>query len=792
MEKINMDEVNKISSGFNLENMNSNNGSNLSTTLKQGIQFKKYQDKITTNKKTEEIAFDLEKSDASGITGFNTLSDEPSKIVEGFANTDSSSSYSSRSSPSSSIKSQVDELKALEMTYYKLIQELKVEQEKSLNSTNSYVNQSNSNTNPYLNKNITTKNDGKTYYITGEGVAKLYGKESDYKNIIGKNNCPEKTEEIDSMPSYINMKDGTNMIVGQQCGNEGKNVFVDKMISDTNSTFIGCYNDSFTSRAMKNIGNGLQNYDLESCKQAAIDTGNLYFGLQNLNPTTKKSACYVSNDYAKTTQYKKATPDTIPCQLDNTDNYIYGGTLVNAIYKTPDATYLGLFPKNKEINPPAMTPLNSGTATFTYETCKLAAKAVKNKYFGLQNFNTTTQKCSCLVGNDISQINMNIDASSTSYITGTTNGKKYGNGSNIAIYQVDSEKSYYNGCYNDNETSPAMTAVGNGSSIYSYNTCQAEAIKSGKNYFALQGGKKGTSKCLVSDDLNDAQKYGEYKACVVNSADQNKYGVNGINAVYKMNSVGNPLYMGKMGYVDGNSKLLEYPNNMITHGTNYSKYIGYDSNSRTLKTMTNTTYTACVDECNKNKKYYGFVLNNSTKIGYLKGRDILNPFLKKPNAETDIYIRDFTIKNADESCDRKIVKIHSNQWLRYNKGSQKMSPITTCSLTQQLENTNSKITNLQNQISVVGEKIIYILNNLQKQNEDIRDNIGENSDKIDTDLESYNKVIMDIKKYNKGETNMNNIVKDTNLLVLYNNYNYMFWSILAISTIIISMKMVGK
>jgi hypothetical protein len=55
MDKINMDQVNKINSGFNLENMNSNNGSNLSTTLKQGIQFKKYQDKITTNKKTEEI-----------------------------------------------------------------------------------------------------------------------------------------------------------------------------------------------------------------------------------------------------------------------------------------------------------------------------------------------------------------------------------------------------------------------------------------------------------------------------------------------------------------------------------------------------------------------------------------------------------------------------------------------------------------------------------------------------------------------------------------------------------------
>jgi hypothetical protein len=74
----------------------------------------------------------------------------------------------------------------------------------------------------------------------------------------------------------------------------------------------------------------------------------------------------------------------------------------------------------------------------------------------------------------------------------------------------------------------------------------------------------------------------------------------------------------------------------------------------------------------------------------------------------------------------------------------------------------------------------------------VKSKIGTNSNKIDADLEKYNKVMMDIQNYKKGETNMDNIVKDTNLLVLYQNYNYMFWTILAISTMIISMKMMGK
>jgi hypothetical protein len=781
MKKINNNDLNLEN---NIISDNNNNKNDLSMTLNQGIQFKKYQQKFKTNKRNKDIANDLEKNNISGITGFNKLNgNQPSNIVEGFDN-----------SGLSSLESQLAELKTLETSYSNLIQQLKIEQQNATNTTNTYVDQTNVNNNPYLNKNVTTKSDGRTYYITGEGVAKLYGSASDYTQIIGKNNCPSTTQQIDSMPSYINTIDGTNMIVGQQCGNEGKNVLVNKMVLDSGTTFIGCYNDSLQTPAMTAINNGLQDYNFTSCKQMSVDTGNLYFGLQNLNPTTKKSACYVSNDYTKTTQYKKATPDTVPCQIDTSDNYIYGGPLVNAIYKTPDATYLGLLAKNKETTPPAMTLLNDGTATFTYETCKQVAKKASKSFFGLQDFNITTQKSACLTGNDISQIKSSIDAGATGYVTGTTDKKKYGTiqNQNIAIYQVDAQKSDYIGCYNDNETSPAMTAVGAGASTYSFDSCQQSAITSGKKYFALQGGTKGTSKCFVGDDLTAAQKYGLYEACIVNSADQNKYGVNGINAVYQMNAVGDPSYMGKMGYVDSNSKLLEYPSTMITPGTNYSKYLEYDSNSKTLKTNTNTTYTACVDECNLSNNYYGFVFNNTSKIGYLKGADILNPTLKKINTETDLYIRDFKINGADPSCNKDIIPIDSNQWSHYNKGTQQMSSITTCSLTQQLVTPNSKIADLQNQIVQVASQITIILSNLQKQNDDIKNNIGTSSDQINADLKSYNKVVTNIQNYKKGETNMNNIVKDTNLLVLYQNYNYIFWSILAISTVIISMKMVGK
>jgi hypothetical protein len=533
---------------------------------------------------------------------------------------------------------------------------------------------------------------------------------------------------------------------------------------------------------MTKVNNGEQIYDFTTCKQSAIDTDNLYFGLQNLNPTTNKSSCYVSNNLAKSTKYKTSST---ACKSD-TDGYVYGAKSVNAIYKSPDTTYIGVF-NEKPVR--SMNRINNGSQTFTYETCKKEAVNRNKIYFGLQNFNKNTELSACSVGDNYTKISQY--GNSTDSYTATSDSKTYGGAWANAVYKVNIKKSEYIGCYNDDESSPSMTNVGNNDTNYSFETCRAEAINGKKQYFALQGGKNGSSKCFVSDDLPSAQQYGLYKPCVESAVDKNTYGFVGNNAIYKVNDVGTSSYMGKIGYVDGNDKLLEYPSNMIIPGTNYSKYLDYDSNSKTLKTITNTTYNDCVTACNSSTSYYGFAFDNTTQTGYLKGKNILKPLLKVPKPNTDLYVRDVKTTNANISCNRSTVGINSNQWKNYTKGSM-MTPNTTCSLTQQLVTPNSKIANLQNQIGQVGGQIISILNNLQKQNDDVKSQIGINSSKIDDDLVMYNKTINDIQNYKIGEDNMNNIVKDTNLLVLYKNYNYMFWSILAISTMIISMKMMGK
>jgi hypothetical protein len=139
----------KINNLLEKINFNSNNN-NLSATLKQGLQFKKYQHKISKNRQTEEISFDLEKSDTSGVPGFNTLSDGPANIIEGFT--------TSTQTPAA----QMVQLGVLQGVYNNLIQQFNSEKQKLVSSTNSYIDGISSK-NPYLNKNVTTK--GETLYM---------------------------------------------------------------------------------------------------------------------------------------------------------------------------------------------------------------------------------------------------------------------------------------------------------------------------------------------------------------------------------------------------------------------------------------------------------------------------------------------------------------------------------------------------------------------------------------------------------------------------------------------------
>ena len=752
---------------------------NLPPTLRQGLKFKKYQKEITTNPRAVAIANDLEEKETTTIQGFNNaLNEESASVVEGFTTQGSSNPVSHP--VSQEILSKLSELNKLQTEYDSLIEQYKTANTVMIQDVKTTVD--NMSSNAYLNQNVTLSN-GKTYYVTGKGVSKLYDSTATYYGTNGKNGCPSGSTSV-SLSTIPNTTNGSNVVVGQSCGNEGSNVVVNKVLNTPSSSYVGCYIDSSSNPSMTSVDNGNKIYNYDSCQAAALNSGSSYFALQGLEPTTNLSSCYTSNDVSSAKKYGEATT---MCKSDS-DGNVYGNTLVNAIYESPsgNTTYVGTYGDGPTR---AMTLVNGGSRTFTYDSCREQAIKTGNKYFGLQYFNSGNQLAQCTLSNDFTEASKY--GKKYNYSTGK-DGKIYGGGWSNSIYQVESDLSNYIGCYNDSATSPAMTSVGNGSATYSFSTCKEAATSSGNKYFALQGTSAGSSKCFVSNDLSTAKKYGEAKPCT-KSLDDKNYGNNGINAIYKMNELGDASLVGKMGYVDFNSELKEFPSSMIGLESTYDRYDNYGTTLTSIATLQNATYDSAASKCSSSSSYYGFTLESSTNVAEFYGKEIINPSnrILKPN--TTLYIRGQTIQNLNNSCNKQVTNIDSTQWKNYVKKSGYMSPSTTCDLSNAITNASKKSDIIQNQIIITAKKIVKILNDLNKKSVSINNTTGLNTTTIQSNIQKYNDVIVQMSEFTDvRENNISNIVKESDIKVLQENYGYMFWSILAIATVIVTMNIMRK
>ena len=86
------------------------------------------------------------------------------------------------------------------------------------------------------------------------------------------------------------------------------------------------------------------------------------------------------------------------------------------------------------------------------------------------------------------------------------------------------------------------------------------------------------------------------------------------------------------------------------------------------------------------------------------------------------------------------------------------------------------------------------INNLTNQFSSGGKQVNQQSE---TNIQGINKYVKDIKKTNNKIKNYynssyENILQDSDIVVLQKNYDYLFWSIIAITTVIISMNIVKK
>jgi hypothetical protein len=258
------------------------------------------------------------------------------------------------------------------------------------------------------------------------------------------------------------------------------------------------------------------------------------------------------------------------------------------------------------------------------------------------------------------------------------------------------------------------------------------------------------------------------------------------NALYDIGNVGIPDNIGKLAYIDQNSNLFNYES--VEKTNNYIQVSNTNSLTNDIPntSYTNTTVTSCKETCNKLDDCAGFVFMKSNNTCYPKSK--INSNTKTNDTSTDLYIREIAPLNTPVGVTKQTNYINSVTYQNYLNGgtfekNYGIANITTAQQTQ-LDQLQNKLNLLSNQIT---QNTDLLGENTQRAETQMNNNVKGLGNYI-TDLTNTDKQI----KYLNTNTNMDNILNDSDIITLQKNYEYVFWSILAIGTLLISMNVMKK
>ena len=832
---------------------------NIPLTLQQGYQFNQNQVKILSNGKkgkpgknktncnkillNEIYSADREDYREIGYPNvgvgllekinFYELIDGSSTFRENFQNNDSTGidpSVLTQPLPSKKevVQNYFSELDSLDAQFNSVLEQYNSSQSGYTNELNKYIQKANDKSS-LQNKNISLS-DGKQYYVNSQNVAKAFSSDTAYSNTQSKNNCPSGITNIGVNTLPTNLTVGANMNAGQSCGNEGMNVYVNKVIGSPETAYIGCYNDSSSAPTMTALSNGNTIYDYESCMKVAADNNSPYFALENMNPSSGLAKCNLGSSLSSIQQYGVAY------NVESNSVWTSGTqeTGPNTMIMKNDGNFVVQNNSTQEVVWSSNSPVSG---------CESGGMIQPNSFSGTYGMNCYSKGYNVVANNASDVLNKSFGSSQKSSWSLGINNSVYGD-------PAPGCGKDFNASYSCGEN-VIKTVTGNegGTAVFDCNTTAATCVfymllNDNGNLCLFQGtpGSTGANSYWCSNSIT-----GNTSANPDWTSQKGKYGVNYIKSgqslslgewigspsgtaklmmdtdgalrifvstisktpnCYKTkrgkmlgNSNSNALYslvnngvisnVGKVGYINSNSQVQEYPNTMFSYGSNYDIVNGFDSLGNTLENgvFANTTVSECQTKCNANENCAGFVFDTTSNVGELKSAIFPNAS-REPTGNKNIYSRKMKIEN-ENSCSKKVVDIDSVLWNNYPVAANLMTPDTKCILSQELEDSQNKVNQLKEQMNDISMKIMNIVNKMTKMNVDINKNMTVNNKSLDDYIQKYKIASSQIKTDLAVDVvNRNSILEDKNIYVLEENYKYMLWSTLAIAGIILTMNII--
>jgi hypothetical protein len=600
--------------------------------------------------------------------------------------------------------------------------------------------------------------------------------------------------------------------------------------------FVGTINNIYYSSAIQNVqlstdsstsSGGTYTYDM--CKQSAINNGNQYFGLQSVNSTAATGYCAVTNDYVGATQPGTSTVATATTTLwasstasSEVSDYGASASLTNtgtlsvydssgkAIYSTTSssslpANYLGCY---ADTGTRAMVN-TSNNAWYPLTQCQQLAQDGNYTYYAGQDMYVDASGNNanwCAASNDISQVTEYGLSTACTNVNNIMQGGPWGN----AVYstnnsincfltlQDDGNMCIYRGTGPSDNQGEIWCSGTNGQQQDANPAYVATAGKYGLNYITagqtlapgdFVGSTSGTTALVMQSDGNLVLYTWTMGPNSQTMSDGNTGGGQGATAIYELTASGIPANLGQLGYIDENAGLHTYPADNAKLVYAYSKVPNTDSGGSDYQVnganiaYGNATVEDCAKTCNSYDDCYGFVTYQGTCYPKTSGISYNGTGAL---AGGDLYTRNKAPVTVPAGASNTVVNMDTVSYQNYINGGGFASEY---GLASELNPAQSKLAQMQVKLNSLANEISSLTGQFETNNANISKQITKNVKESDVYLSELQKTQNSIQNMTTG---ISNILENSDIVVLQRNYNYMFWSVLAVGLVLVSVNVVKK
>lgn len=236
--------------------------------------------------------------------------------------------------------------------------------------------------------------------------------------------------------------------------------------------------------------------------------------------------------------------------------------------------------------------------------------------------------------------------------------------------------------------------------------------------------------------------------------------------------------VGKVGYINNNGVLSEYPKDMVSYGNQFKQISNQSGGGSTLKEISKTSVDNCKKECINNKQCNGFDFNKVFESCNLKQNMYPMDELVL-DLETDTYIRNINISN-NFSCTNKIVGIDSSQFDKLPKSGKKMSKNTLCGLSKETKTYKENDNAEKKKIMALSKKIVDKMESLLKSKIKMTDMQPEVTNNISKSIKTYKNILKNINESKELNETIDGLYENSDLELINKNFTYVIWTIIAI------------